>query len=161
MPPSPVLRNRSTNSRSSPAVTVLLVFVVAVLVNLPWELAQIGLGLFADTSDREMVFCLTCSIGDGLLVLLILGAGRLAFGAWDWFVRAAFREYGLMVSVGAVLATTIELAAVGTGTWRYERAMPLLPGVRVGLFPFLQMIMLPPIIFRLVAVFRRRSGATV
>lgn len=153
---------RSASVRLSPASTTLLVFIVAVLVNLPWELAQIGLGLFADISRREMVFCLTCSLGDGVLVLLILGAGRLMFGTLDWFVRAGFREYVLMISVGAGLAITIELVALSGGVWQYERPMPLLPGARVGLFPVLQMMLLPPIIFRLVAAVRRRvAGAAV
>lgn len=101
-----------------------------------------------------MAFCLTCSLGNGLLVLVVLGAGRLVFGTLEWFVRPRTRGYLLMLGVGAALALTVELAALTAGRWQYEPAMPLLPVARVGLFPVLQMLLLPVIIFRVVAAVR-------
>lgn len=65
--------------------TIPWVFVVAVLVNVPWEVVQAALGLFVGISGRKALLCAACSLGDGVAVLLIYAAGWLAFGRRDWF----------------------------------------------------------------------------
>jgi hypothetical protein len=46
------------------------------------------------------------------------------------------------------------------GRWMYTAQMPLVPGLDVGIVPIVQMLVLPPLLFRLVAVWcGRTSGA--
>jgi hypothetical protein len=57
-----------------------------------------------------------------------------------------------MLIAGLAIAVTVELAAVhALGRWEYAARMPILPGLGVGLSPVAQMLVLPPIIFRVVA----------
>ncbi|MBA3640867.1 MAG: hypothetical protein H0W53_16705 [Acidobacteria bacterium] len=98
--------------------------------------------------------CVVCTVGDGVLVVLIYAAGWLAFGRQDWFENPGPAEYAVMLTLGASAAIIVEWRALSRGRWRYSARMPLIPGVRVGLTPVLQMIVLPPVIFYLVAALR-------
>ena len=40
----------------------------------------------------------------------------------------------------------------------YTSQMPLVPGLDVGLVPVVQMLVLPPLIFRIVAIWRGRTA---
>lgn len=127
------------------------VFVVAVLVNYPWELAQsplyVGMG-----SLRQMWWhCFRASLGDGLLVLLIFATGWLVLQRWNWFVHPGAHGYLLMLVTGLVIGISVEGIAVYLARrWTYTSQMPLVPGLQVGVVPVLQMLVLPPLIFRAV-----------
>jgi len=38
------------------------------------------------------------------------------------------------------------------GRWQYTETMPVVPGLGVGVIPIAQMLLLPPLIFRIAAV---------
>jgi hypothetical protein len=64
-----------------------------------------------------------------------------------------------MVGAGLVLGVTIEWVAVHIlERWAYTARMPRVPGLNVGLVPVAQMLVLPPLIFRVVT---RWWGRTV
>jgi len=145
---------KSSGSRTQRSTwwTLAAIFVVAVGLNYVWELAQApfyaGLGDFS----RLLWHCFTPSLGDGLLVLLIFACGWAVLRRRDWFTRPGVRGYALMLIAGLVIATSIELVAVyALGRWEYAARMPLAPWLGVGLAPVAQMLVLPPIIFRVVA----------
>jgi hypothetical protein len=132
--------------------TTAIIFAVAVAFNYVWELAQAP--LYAGMNDfRQMLWhCIVPSLGDGVLVLLIFALGWIVLRRRDWFVRPGGRGYGLMLSAGLVIAICIELVTVyALGRWEYTTQMPILPGLGVGLAPIAQMLVLPPVIFRVVA----------
>jgi hypothetical protein len=59
---------------------------------------------------------------------------------------------------GFVMGVAIEWMAVHVlQRWTYTTHMPLVPGLDVGLVPVAQMLILPPLIFRLVARGYRRA----
>jgi len=132
------------------------IFAVAVLINYPWELAQMPLYEGAGYDGRTFLYCFLASLGDGLVVLLIFAAGWIAFRRREWFMGRGARGYLLMLAAGLIIAVGIERVAVGTGQWQYSEQMPRLFGV--GLAPIAQMLVLPPLIFRVVAAWRRRSA---
>ncbi len=67
-------------------------------------------------------------------------------------MRPGVRGYVLMLIAGLVIAISIELMAVYIlRRWEYTTQMPLVPGLGVGLTPIAQMLVLPPIIFRVAA----------
>jgi hypothetical protein len=61
-----------------------------------------------------------------------------------------------MLTIGVILAAAFELAALRSGRWAYTPWMPRLPMMAgLGLLPMLQMMVLPPIIFKVASVFER------
>lgn len=125
-----------------------VVFTVAVALNFPWEMLQAPLYRM-DTGRRPAwLHCFRASLGDGLLVLLILVAGAGILGGLDWFRRPGGRGYAWMLISGLCIAVAIEWTAVHMlERWSYRPAMPVLPGLGIGVVPIAQMMVLPPLIF--------------
>jgi hypothetical protein len=68
---------------------VATIYVVAVAVNYPWELAQAPLFTSASHQGSVFVHCLIASLGDGLMLALLYGVGTAVRGRADWFRRPA------------------------------------------------------------------------
>ena len=132
---------------------LLLIFAVSVLLNYPWELAQSP--LYAGMGDirANLGHCFLSSLGDGVLVLLIFAVGLVVLRRTDWFERPDGRAYLVMLAAGVAIAVGVEWVAVHTmNRWAYTNLMLLVPGLDVGIVPVAQMLVLPPLIFRIVAV---------
>ena len=142
--------------------TVAAIFVVAVLGNYLWELAQSPLYVGLEDIGTTLWHCFVASLGDGLMVLGIVASGGVILQRPDWFVRPGLQGAIVMVAVGLVLGVTVEWVAVHVlQRWAYTARMPCVPGLNVGVVPVAQMLILPPLIFRLVAVWYRRTiGST-
>jgi hypothetical protein len=127
-------------------------FVISVPLNFVWELAQMPFYIEGGYLLEFARHCIVPSLGDGVLVLIIFGVG---WGVWrraDWFVHPGAFPYALMLATGLLIAVLIEWVAVyGLGRWSYTARMPVLPVLQVGLLPVLQMLVLPPVIFRAAA----------
>ncbi len=135
-----------------------ILFAVAVMLNYPWELAQAP--LFAGYEDFTSIWwhCFVASLGDGVLVLLMFGVGWLAWRRQNWFERPGARGYALMLVSGLTIAIAVEWIAVHVlQRWAYLPAMPQLPVIDIGIVPIVQMLVLPPLIFRIVAARTSRS----
>ena len=142
----------------SAALTLALLFVTAVAVNYPWELAQAPLYEWAGESRNALWHCFVAALGDGVLVLLIFAAGLVVLRRTDWFERRGVRGYLVMLAAGPVIAIAVEWAAVHViQRWAYTDQMPRIPGLNIGIVPVAQMLVLPPLIFRIVAAIRRRK----
>jgi hypothetical protein len=133
--------------------TIATVFTLAVIINYPWELAHSPLYEGMSDFSHALWYCFVASLGDGLLVLLIFGAGCVALRRSDWFVSPGRRGYLVMLAVGLVIGMVVEWTAVHVmGRWTYAPRMPVIPIFNVGLTPVAQMLTLPPLIFRAVAM---------
>jgi len=77
----------------SPLATVLVVFFVAVALNYPWELAQGR--LYEGMSDLKVASWhgFVASLGDGILLLVVLAIGMGVLRCDDWFERAGLHGY--------------------------------------------------------------------
>ena len=145
---------------TSEAMTSLFwVFVVAVLLNYLWELAQAPLFLGLERYDAAVFWhCFVASLGDGVMVMLIAVVGWVSFQRWDWFQRPGVVGYVVMLTAGLVLAVLVEWVAVHIlARWEYTDDMPTLPGLRIALVPMAQMILLPPLVFHAVAFLTSRK----
>ena len=139
--------------------TVAVIFVVAVLANYLWELAQAPLYFGMESFRAVWWHCFVASLGDGLLVLGIFATGWVILRRHTWFVHPGVAGYGVMVAAGLVIGVTVEWVAVHIfARWMYTAWMPRVPGLAVGLVPVLQMLVLPPFIFHLVARWRGRTA---
>lgn len=135
-------------ARQPIARAIALIFLIAVAVNFMWELAQAPLYEWPGDSRNVWWHCFVASLGDGALVLLILGVGWLALGRPDWFLKPGPPGYLVMWLTGLALAVGIELIAVHTlKRWKYSELMPRIPELEIGMVPVIQMLILPPLIF--------------
>jgi hypothetical protein len=142
-----------------PDYKLISVFIVAVLLNYLWELAQAPLFVGLDEYNARVFWhCFVASLGDGIMVLLIVAAGWISFQRWDWFQWPGIAGYLLMLVVGLILAVSVEWVGVHIlGRWAYTDKMPTVPWVRIGLAPIAQMTILPPVIFRTAALWVSRK----
>ena len=128
-----------------------VIFAIAVALNYPWELLQSPLFMAPSHKGSVWLHCFGSSLGDGLMILMIFLAGCVVFGRRDWFVLPGPR-YIFSTAVGAVLAVAVESIAVHVlQRWAYADAMPVVRGVKLGIVPILQMVLLPPFIFLIAA----------
>ncbi|MEX0806905.1 MAG: hypothetical protein WD688_26820 [Candidatus Binatia bacterium] len=136
-----------------PAYKLISVFVFAVLLNYAWELAQAPLYVGLEAYDAGVFWhCVVASLGDGIMVLLIVAAGWVTLRQPDWFVRPGLPGYLIMITAGLVLAVVVEWVSVHRlGQWAYTEKMPIVPGLGIGFVPIAQMLILPPVIFRITA----------
>jgi hypothetical protein len=136
--------------------TITAIFVAAVIVNYPWELAQTPLYEGMGDFSRMLWHCFVASFGDGLLLLLIFGACWATLRRRDWFVSPGRRGYLVMLAAGLVVGVAVEWAAVHlAGQWAYTPRMPVIPILNIGLAPVAQMLALPPLIFRAATILHR------
>lgn len=121
-------------------------FLAAVPAHFVWEMSQAHAftGLPPD-AFRATLTCGLASLGDGALTLVIWGAGALVFGRAAWAGSSGWRGWLLVAALAAAVAVGTEVILVhGLRRWGYGRSMPLLPLLRVGLWPLLQMVVLAP-----------------
>src|SRR6266567_6534828 len=157
--PSPDAESPSSSYWRQLGGTVAAIFVVAVLANYLWELAQAPLYAGMESFRAVWWHCFVASLGDGLLVLGIFATGWVVLRRHTWFVHPGIQAYGVMLMTGLVLGIAIEWIAVHRlGRWMYTGQMPLVPGFAIGVVPVAQMLILPLVIFRLVAIWRGRTA---
>jgi len=85
------------------------------------------------------------AIADGFISLnLLFAATVFRRGKWDWASSRNWSWKNVLFVVVVALGMQIvgETVALHTGEWAYNAAMPLIPGLRVGLTPALQMPLL-------------------
>ena len=133
-------------------------FIVAVIVNYLWELAQAPLFVGGGDFNAMLWHCFAASLGDGVLVLLMSGVGWRVLCSPHWFEHPGMRGYVLMFVSGLTIAIAVEWIAVHVlQRWAYLPAMPRLPVMDIGVVPIVQMLVLPPLIFRIVAARTSRA----
>ena len=101
----------------------------------------------ASVEDRWW-HCFLASLGDGLVMLLMVLIGWSVFRDRNWYRQPGLRGYMLMVISGFVMALLIEKLALFTGRWSYTTDMPIVPGLQIGFAPLIQLLVLPPVVFR-------------
>ena len=125
-------------------------FVIFVLLNFPWEVAQMPLYVGDGNWFEFASHCIIPSLGDGLIVMLICGVGWAVRGRSDWTDQPGRAAYALMLTTGFSVAVIVEwVGFYGLNRWSYTARMPLLPGLGIGVAPVLQMLILPPLIFKI------------
>jgi hypothetical protein len=138
--------------------TLTVIFIASVAINFAWELAQAPLYEWPGDSRNVWWHCFVASLGDGLMILLVFAAGWLGLGRFDWFVKPGVRGYLVMLVAGLALAVGVEFIAIQVlKRWTYTQSMPRIPGLNIGIVPVIQMLILPPLIFRVAARFCRTS----
>ncbi|MBX9628850.1 MAG: hypothetical protein K2X82_33965 [Gemmataceae bacterium] len=135
------------NTTSRPLRAFYLALCVAAFgLNLGWEMAQMS--GFAQTAGRPwretLRTCTVAALGDVALTAAVVGLGTLAAGSRSWPTAGRWNVYLFAAVLGAVCALAFEWFARATGRWSYSGAMPVVPVLEAGLWPFLQLTLLVP-----------------
>lgn len=158
------MKNNACNAALTKKIVsrIFIIFVSASLINYFWEIGQkpffqveAGFGEFA-------IHCIVPSLGDGLILLIIYTVGLFVFRKLDWSDHPGLAGYALILLTGFVIAVAIEWYATHVlGRWSYSLRMPHFPWLNIGFVPVLQMLILPPIIFRFTAWRLHRNSKPV
>lgn len=133
------------------------VALVSFALNYVWEMAQMA--AYTDGAGQPfqlgaaviVAHCLTPTLGDMLVITLTFLLGWLVQGRPTWITHLRWCDR-LVVSMPLVLlAMVVEVVAVERlHAWGYSAAMPLVPLVRVGLLPTVQLALTALVTFRIV-----------
>lgn len=133
-----------------------------------WEIGQLPLyTIFWNAPAQNTAFAVIhCTIGDMLIAGSAFALAWMSSGRTGWpssrtvFLRVA--AVALTLGVGYTIFSEWLNTAV-LHTWAYMPAMPVIPGVGVGVTPVLQWIIVPAFAFALTARYgahrRAPSGA--
>ncbi len=145
---APARRCKAEPRQLSAGVPELDVALFALLLNFPWEVLQAPLfSGMADAPFAEVIRgCTQASLGDVVIMLIAHGTVAIAARSRHWVLAPCGRQLALFIAVGVSITAVIEWLAM-TGRWMqgwsYSPAMPVLPGVGIGLAPLLQWVLVP------------------
>jgi len=121
--------------------------VVAFLLNWIWEMSQMP--AYREMAARSVLEtagrCALAAFGDVVITFWIYAVGALAAHSLSWGLRARWNVFVAVALLGAMHAFWIEQAGIASGHWTYTNAMPIIPRLGVGLWPFLQLPVLTPL----------------
>jgi hypothetical protein len=122
--------------------------VFALLLNFPWDVLQAPLfdGMAAAPHSAVIGACLQATLGDAVIMLLAHAGIVAVTRRRRWVLMPSRREVAGFVAVGVGITAVIEwLATRGhwAQTWAYSTAMPVIPGIEIGVSPLLQWVVVP------------------
>ena len=131
----------------SPARRAVAFLVSAFVIHWGWE--AIHAAAYVETAGplwQRLWCCLPMGAVDAVWSLGLVITARVIVRPAGQSHRAAF--FWLTAVLGATTATILEWHALRTGRWTYNALMPLIPGLSVGVFPVLQMAIVPVVAAR-------------
>ena len=130
---------------------ILLTFLLAFAGNLIWEMAQMYAYSGLSGSASEMVLsCSSAAAGDAVFIAVLYWLGRKITHERNWTFRWNWRRLSLAAATSVIAAVGIEAVSQKVGMWRYSEAMPVIPGLGVGLWPILQLPILTTLVFAVI-----------
>lgn len=146
----------SDNKRTIPAKFFYVKWaIIAFALNWIWEIAQMSAyrTVYASTLE-SLIFCTLATVIDVVIILAIYGVAAFLFRRqqYDW------RFYLTAALLGAISAILFEKVAFAFDLWSYNERMPVVPIIKTGLFPFVQLTTLAPLTIWLATKLSKRRG---
>jgi len=115
------------------------------IINLAWEIAQLPLyTLWENPHLEQIAFAVAhCTAGDLLIASLALLSALILVRAPSRREWSEKQIVAVMVSLAMAYTVFSEQNNLALGNWTYAAAMPLVPGLEVGLAPLLQWLLVP------------------
>lgn len=130
--------------------------ILALPLELLWELAQFPLYDVWHQNDWGYILygLAHCTLGDLLILLVIYEILALLNHNRNWYAMNSVLSGGLLFTLlGAGYTIYSEIMNVRIkGTWGYTELMPIVPIIDIGGMPFLQWLLIPPIILWLMRI---------
>lgn len=133
--------------RGKTFVLLSLVTIVGFLANLVWENAQAPLYEGFMSFQEHFMMCFIASVVDAGVVLLLYLAFALGYGNPFWIDDLNWKSGTLLIILGGMIAFSFEKHALSADMWDYADGMPIIPVLKVGLSPMLQLMLLPVLIY--------------
>ncbi|MDZ7662986.1 hypothetical protein [Thiohalophilus sp.] len=123
---------------------------IALPLELLWEIAQFPLYDVWHQNDWGYILygLAHCTLGDLLILLVIYELVALLSRNRAWYAATGILPRGLLftlLGVGYTIFSEIMNVRL-TGTWGYTELMPIVPVVEIGATPFLQWLLIPPVL---------------
>ena len=122
---------------------VLKITIIALLLNLIWEMVQMPLYKGSSYSIEQIAFCTLASVADALMVLLLYFGVSFIFRSPLWIQHLKWQQITIVILIGFTGAVLAEMWHLSSGSWAYDNSMPIIPLVNVGISPVLQFMILP------------------
>lgn len=133
---------------------------IAFIVHVIWENAQAPLFQGYASFAEHLPVCTAGTVGDVAITLFVYVVVALLKNDFNWIASLNKKDVIVLAVVGFFIAVGIEWRALLFGRWAYTDAMPLIPYLKVGLTPILQMLLLLPfsayLTKKFVAVYEKR-----
>lgn len=121
-------------------------------MHLFWENAQAHLFAGYSSFGQHLPMCFIGTIGDVVITLFVL--------VFMWLLKKdtpqTIADFLALAIIGFIVAVAIEQHALLVGKWDYASAMPVIPWIKVGLTPIMQMTILLPSSFYLAKLFNKK-----
>jgi len=108
---------------------LLLVFLVGFALNLVWEFAHSVLYVSYRGGEITNLVLFYVAVMDGIYIFMLTGLAMLL----------KINKSAFVILGGLIWAITLELWAQDTGRWVYDAAMPIIPILKTGLTPTIQL----------------------
>ncbi|MDO8590101.1 MAG: hypothetical protein Q7R69_02415 [bacterium] len=127
---------------------ILLILTAAFILNAVWEnLHSFLYDNYMGGKITELIL-LRATLADAVMITII----TLPF----MFISSLRKQSWAIMFIGLVVAISIEWYALRTGRWAYNAYMPMIPLLRVGLTPAIQLGLLGLISFKIQEYIRAR-----
>jgi hypothetical protein len=149
------------NALSPPSRTLAIQYIlIASAANLVWEVVQLPLyTIWRAATGGDLVYAVIhCTAGDVIILVATLLLALLLVGNSTW-PRRGYARVALATTLLGVSYTVLSewLNADISRNWTYTPAMPMLPPLETGLTPFLQWLIIPPVVMGLIGRTALRS----
>lgn len=132
-----------------------LLLTLALPLQLLWEIAQFPLYAVWHEGDWSYILygLIHCTLADLLILLSVFWLVSLLNQSRFWIFSPSWRNTVLFTAVG--LGYTIFSEIINTrvnDTWGYTDLMPIVPIIEIGGMPFLQWLLIPPVLIWLIQI---------
>ena len=138
---------------------------LALPLELLWEIAQFPLyTVWHEGGWGYILYGLVhCTLGDLIILLLVFWLVSLVKRKRYWYRAPGLSATALFTIAGAAYTVFSEIWNVRVkGTWGYTELMPVVPVIEIGGTPFLQWLLIPPVLVWLMWLYSQiviiRSG---
>ena len=141
-------RSRRTIIRAWQRTPELHLLAIGLPLELLWEVAQFPLYDVWHQNDWGFILygLVHCTLGDLLILLVIYELVALLRGRF-WYQYHPISGGFAFTALGVGYTVFSELTNVRVeGTWGYTELMPMIPVLEVGGTPFLQWLLIPPVL---------------
>lgn len=107
------------------------IFLITFALNLVWEFSHAGLYLGYKSGEITNYILVRAAFWDAVILTVL----SLIFLKIRYFTLRRW----LILPIGILIAYIIEVYALNTGRWEYNQLMPIVPLLKVGLSPLVQL----------------------
>lgn len=123
---------------------IMYVSLIAFILHFIWEYTQAPLFQGYESFSAHFFTCLLGVAGDVVITLCVYLSIGFLKNDFNWISALNKKDVVVIALIGFFIAVGIEWRALLFGRWAYTSAMPLIPYIKVGLTPILQMTFLLP-----------------